>query len=348
MLVVLLLHLSGQQVCLFMSELTKIFSGSHLVVSHYLGNVSDFIFVTFSARSDVGEGAIFGDKFLTRLGVESYFICQTGGNIWWHTSEIFVVADLVKRRAALSSKKIILYGSSMGGYAAYHFRDLFDSYFSICIAPQIFVNLSINTRENRWLSDLNSIQGRFIFDELNSAINQSGDLAIFFDPIHVLDSLHVEIHKKNIHAKDDVYFIEVPYSNHDLARLLVNTKVIQKFISSLLSDEGVEWYDVGRVCGKLYEQDAKAFADYFRRNVPSFNDDIYASSSEKLNLFMASGKSLDFEALYMISECLSKVDRHSEALQYMDMSIKEYEEKYKKNSPNYLLLKKENLLKSSP
>jgi len=333
-----------------MSEPNKFYTGSDLIVFHAEGHYSEFVFVTFSARNEYGDGKIFGDKFLNNLNVEAFYICQTGGNHWWHTPEILTVVKLINSITSKASKKIILYGSSMGGYAAYHLRNFFDSFFSICIAPQIFINLKINSLEKRWLTDLTNIQDRFVFDELENSRIQTGECVIFYDPYHILDCQHVKLHNEFVDCcknnLNPIFLFEVPYANHDLARLLVNTKTIQKFIMSLLKRDRGDFIDIKKACYSLYESDPKAFSDYFRHEFKNLNELAQSSLISKLEIFMRQRDALDFEALYMMSECLLKIGRISEALIYIDLSISRFELKYNKEPPSYLYMKRENIKKT--
>jgi len=327
-----------------MSDSLRLFySGNSIIVHHLAGNYSEYIFICFSARNNTGNGTLFSEKFLKKYDVECFFVCQSNGNKWWHAPEIFEVAKLISLEVKYSNKKIVLYGSSMGAYGAFHFRNIFNSYFSIAIAPQIYIDRTINSFENRWVTDLNLIQSNLIFDEKQNSLSQASNSVVFYDPTYDLDSMHVDLLKNFDPTNKINYFIEVPYSLHDVARMLVQTKTIQYFILSFLVND----YDIHELsikCKNLYEQDCKSFSNYFRKIASDVNGSELSSKLIKFDSLIKTTNYLDFEALYMIAEVFFKTGRTEDALDFMDKSIDKYQQTFKSVPPNYLYLKKKSIL----
>lgn len=293
----------------------------------------DVLYVTFSAWNPKGLPRYFGEKFFTSRKIEAYLIAQNGVNHWWHTAEIYQIADMVKQRSLESGKKIILYGASMGAYAACHFRNLFDSEYSIAIAPQIFIDKNIFFLEKRWSEDLDSVQDKMIFNEiesLNSQLNKP--LYIFYDPFLKNDSNYVDFYKNNILKSKEIHFLEVPYTNHDVARGLNKARVLSEIVLSFNKKPLIEIEKLKHMCSICYLSDARSFFNYFRKLSSKKNK----KDLETFEKFFLQKDDFDFSALYMLAESLVRLERYEEAINISLQSIEVYMQKYSKPAPIYL------------
>ena len=322
--------------------MSDIFKGSDINVQHINENSTGALFVSFSAWSPSGVGSPFGLGFFKKHNIEAYLINQAGRNHWWHSSEMETVADIIDKRRESSGKQVILYGASMGGYGCIHLRKLFKSKTAIAVGSQVFVDKKILPNEARWPEDLNALQDRFIFNEILNFNDQPGELILFYDPLHQLDSHHIQ-KLKTIAQTGNIHLIEVPYSNHDVARLLSRTKFLQKLILTCNTKGFIDKFAIPD-CSELYLDDYKSFFNFFRSLKKQTHSDRIDELIPLLNIYTAS-QDMDFEALYMAAECLSILGNYHQALEFMEKSRASYCEKYNKTPPRYLQLKIDHIKK---
>ncbi|PWD88522.1 hypothetical protein [Ignatzschineria cameli] len=296
----------------------------------------DTLYVTFAAWNFYGNPEFFAEGFLFSRNIEAVLIAQNGINHWWHTDEILVVADYVRKRAKETGKRVVLYGSSMGGYGVCHFRKLFDSYLAISIAPQIFIDDIYHSEQHstggnkRALEEKLLLQDKFKFNELNN-LNDQVDypLHVYYDPMNRADSSHVQCYKKNVIESGSVHFLSVPYTNHDVARALNKAKFLEKIV---LHSDLFSVAELRNMVKKTYLYDPKACMNYLRKSE-------YPLDKKHLEFFekyLLEHKTMDFEALYMTAEILMKLNRYEEAINISLRSIEVYMSKYSKFAPEYL------------
>ena len=302
----------------------------------------EYIFVTFASWS-VSDPVFFGKSFFEKGDIEVFVIAQTKVNHWYHTEEINKVAKIVISRAKESNKDIILYGSSMGGYAATHYRNMFNAAVSIAIAPQIFINKNVSHYENRWSKDLALLQDQMCFDEIDNLSVQNGKAFILYDPLHSLDNQHIESYRELIDKEAD--FIKVPYSSHDLARFLHNAGMLKEVIYQI-SEKRVISNSLINELKTLFLEDHKTFFNYFR-NQSTIKNDIDEELIQKMSKYLENVEIMDFEALYMAAETLSNLGRHREAVFLSTKSIESYRARFTKDAPAYLYSKHDLILKKS-
>ncbi|WP_155500156.1 YqiA/YcfP family alpha/beta fold hydrolase [Comamonas testosteroni] len=316
----------------------KIFSGIDVEVYHNEGD-SEKKFISFSSWNSAGSGTSFGASFFQKRNIEAYYVCQRKGNHWWHSSEMLQAANSIKN----DGKESILYGSSMGGYAACHLQNLFSASASIAIAPQIFVDKKINPLEKRWPADLECVNKRLSFDEVASIGAISAPTYIFYDPLHDLDANHMKILSGSIWGGDIRYF-QVPYGNHDVARVLNNSGILKDIIISISGGD----IDPGIYarCMKAYLKDKKCFLNFYRKYLSSKSIEDLEYYSEIFDSHTENISGLDFEGLYMLSECFFHTKKFDFAYDYMKKSLEVYRSSYRREPPNYLWLKLENIKKS--
>ena len=300
------------------------------------------IFVTFASWS-VDSPVFFGKNFFEKSNIEAFVIAQTKVNHWYHTEEIIKVAEVVKDRAKESNKDVILYGSSMGGYAAIHYRNMFNAAVSIAIAPQIFIDKNISHYENRWSKDLDFLQDKMCFNEIDNLFSQKGEVFILYDPLHTLDNKHIESYRELTNKEAE--FIRVPYSSHDLARFLHNAGMLKEIIYQI-SENRVFSRSLSDKLNSLFLEDRKAFFNYFR-NKSAIENHIDEILIRKMDQYLENIGGMDFEALYMAAETLSNLGRHKEAISLSAKSIESYRARFNKDVPAYLYSKHDLILKRS-
>lgn len=301
--------------------------------------LGDTLYVTFAPWGSTGLPSFFGESFFAKRGLEAFCIAQNGVNHWWHTDELKIIAKIVRELAKKKKKKVVLYGSSMGGYAACHYRYLFNSSFSIALAPQIFIDNKYHDEQNHIignkiaLREKNLLQKAFKFDELYNLEKQKEyPLLVFFDPNHKADTSHIQRYKALITQNTNTCLLEVPHVNHDVAKALNKSGLLSEVL--LLRDK-VNVRKLNLLAKTAYIYDSKTFMNYFRKESDVLEKknmlDIFKMYYEEKN-------SMDFEALYITAESLLKLQRYEDAIHVSLMSIESYMKlyQYKKTAPSYL------------
>lgn len=112
--------------------------------------------VTFSNYVDGGAGGeAFGASFLARHAIDAVHVIARG-NHWFQLAEMPEV--LVAIRAAAAGKRVLTYGSSMGGYAAIRFADALGADQAIAISPQYALDRRLVPFERRWRHEARRIR----------------------------------------------------------------------------------------------------------------------------------------------------------------------------------------------
>ena len=195
------------------------------------GNIDSKVgIVTFSPWNAFQKEAKYG--FFSRFLDDSNFYVihvMPKGNDWYQYEDMPLAINSVNENLR-SCDKVILLGSSMGGYAALLFSSRIRSDFSVSISPQFSINPLKNDWDNRWISDARRLI--FIDDEINSSISSSTQSYVFYDP-YSKDYAHVEKFKK----KNNLNFVRVPFSGHPSGYELTESGFLSKFLSLLASSK---------------------------------------------------------------------------------------------------------------
>ncbi len=132
-------------------------------------------------------------------------------NDWYQSLEIHEIAQIVKLK--LGEEKPILYGSSMGGYAAYRFSGLFNAKGWIAVVPQ-HAPFSDVVEETRWPQYRNLIQmNEWSVGDLPPV---EGIGLVFVDPELDLDLQHATAIKNDT----DALIKSFPGAGHELLATL--------------------------------------------------------------------------------------------------------------------------------
>jgi pimeloyl-ACP methyl ester carboxylesterase len=153
-------------------------------------NSSDLLLVTFSHMDfPHQEGKFWCEAAVDKLGYAAVgIVCKS--NCWYPVAEMRALAQSI-RNVARDYKTVLLYGHSMGGYAAIKYSALLQSHRSIAVSPQF----SIDPR------DLCSAEGALLDARLvhlyQPALNAGmaidgpdigGSIYMVFDPREKLDA----------------------------------------------------------------------------------------------------------------------------------------------------------------
>lgn len=208
----------------------EIFEGQDIRVFARLvdANPGDLV-ITFTGRAanpPVEKG--FGETYLLKRGISAvHFISKD--NHWWQTPEpAIAVEELRKRGLVGGDRKITLYGSSMGGYAALILSRLIRPRRIVVFSPQYSIDGRRVPFERRWRAYAAKL--RFDHDDMASGIDHDAELKVVYDPYFLPDRQHVKLIEE--HRRVD--HVPVPFAGHNTARALEELGIITRVINDLL------------------------------------------------------------------------------------------------------------------
>ena len=129
---------------------STIFATPNLMVRYVGGFSTDKLVITFyhyaNARSTNVSG--FGEEFFLRRNIDAVHFIPAQNN-WYQYDELPHAAALV-RKIAEQYRKVVTYGSSMGGYAAIRFGRAVGASEALALSPQFSIDPLVTPFEQRW------------------------------------------------------------------------------------------------------------------------------------------------------------------------------------------------------
>ena len=175
-----------------------------------------------AARPRVPAEDGFGEKYLLS---QSYAVCafRCTQNDWykWVDEEIISATSACFRE--LGAKRIIGYGSSMGGYGAIKFSKALGLTRVVVFTPQSRLDHPMDPRWAQVLQNHGSVP-----EITAEATDPSICYEIYFDPHHRTDRLQCEELRAAI--PDERAFIAIPYCGHPAARPLSEAGLLKQTI----------------------------------------------------------------------------------------------------------------------
>ena len=189
---------------------------------------SNFLLITFSDLTGVGKDVFFAEKPVFKNNISCIGVIAKKTN--WYPSKNMI--KLKKNVAPLTSayRNIVLYGGSMGGYAAVKYSRLFCATHVIALCPQ----WSINPTE---CDGLQGRLARFYNDSMgNMGITKSdvsGSVYLFSDPHDVVDDFHRKMIQKNC----DSEFIKFYSAGHTVTTIVAGSNNLSLLIESCINGQ---------------------------------------------------------------------------------------------------------------
>jgi pimeloyl-ACP methyl ester carboxylesterase len=240
----------------------------------------DLLVISFSplvdekqlAHSDNG----FGKSFFQSKKISCVYVIPTW-NHWYQREYIHEAMEILKLLCK-NFKKVVLYGVSMGAYAALKYANYLPASDVISISPQAVIMGPQSEFDNRFAQFWNKIEHKS--DSWLLEKNQPYNTTVFYDKHHDLDNQHAEIISRNIrHAK----MVGLPFSGHEVFAVLNEAGILSDFVFTLLNKSfdgpellklyrknrhksGVTWMYAAlnsakrgraRAAGKLFQQSIK-------------------------------------------------------------------------------------------
>lgn len=169
----------------------------------------------------------FGEAFLKAAGISAVHVMGRSED-WYQYPDI--AEALAALRAALAgAKRIVTYGSSMGGYAALRFADAVGATGVLALSPQYSVDPLKVPFEQRWLQDGARIHWR---SEIDGRLTCAVPAVVAYDPCDD-DGRHVEL----IAAEIAVTRLPLRRWGHPVTTALADTGLLAPLLRDVLDDK---------------------------------------------------------------------------------------------------------------
>jgi hypothetical protein len=254
--------------------------------------------VSFSSWSTTGVSQFFGESYFNNYNVNAILV-RSLRNHWWHSIELVDIFNIVKT----IDKELLLYGSSMGGYAALLFSGYLDAA-SISLSPQVSIFQPEVQSDIRWRCDWNSIKQEYdekaFFEKKTNKIRLS-----FFDFMHEYDTLHRFLLESYSNSHNgSIKIIDVPFSNHTPVRVLNKSGLLKEILNSIIFNDYLDVYEIEFKCKIAYKHYPKSHIQYLRNFFTSLPIDEVKQIA--LSLYESADKK-DFEFYYIAAEVFAKL-----------------------------------------
>lgn len=200
---------------------------------------SDVLIVSFNhlLSNDLSAPG-FDQSYLEGLDCDLLF-CKASRNDWFQC----MPADLL--RVAIDSsgvkyKRILFYGSSMGGYAAIYFGLRLGSVEILAISPQFTPKSNRLGFEQRWNSEWSSLQ---VHHESLGSLKANADsvrVVVVYDPANA-DGRHVDLLSEALGSQIERH--EFKYAGHPAGYALSRFGGYRKFVESFFGDKVVRQFE---------------------------------------------------------------------------------------------------------
>jgi hypothetical protein len=230
-----------------------LFEGQDIrVVARLVGSASNDLVITFTGRSAKPPAEMgFGEAYLTKKGVSAiHFISKA--NHWWQTPEPLQAIEKIKDSGLLNDRRVVCYGSSMGGYAALIYSSIIKPEEIILFSPQYSIDARKVPFEHRWRNYASQVT--FDYDDMHAGIDYDASIKVIFDPLFKPDACHVDL----VEALRPIDRVPVRFAGHNTARVLSELNMIKETTDALIMGT----FDT-RAFSRRYRQDRDSACLYW-------------------------------------------------------------------------------------
>lgn len=226
-------------------KIKSIFKGNDLFVGIYdRAATKDTLIITFTSLVDTNHEKVqnswngfaqgFGENFSIKNKINTIFVVVRG-NHWYEVNESNRMIEIIKNLPLYNqSKNIILYGTSMGGYATFLFSNRLKANKIIAAAPQVKVDKVDGLFDPRWVEYRNNIS--FKFDNAVEELEKfSGDIVLIYDPTNEFDTMHIDLIKES----EKTNKILLKGTGHTPLTYLALVGLINEFMLNLIQDKPI-------------------------------------------------------------------------------------------------------------
>lgn len=193
---------------------------------------SELLVISFSPLVDEkhspDQASGFGRSFFQSRKISCIYVIPT----WNHWYQYEYIEDAINLISLFCKnfKKVVVYGVSMGGYAALKYANYLYCSDVISISPQAVVTGEVSNFDKRFSNFWEKIE--FRSDAWLSERNQPMNTTVIYDKHHNLDNRHAEIISSNIrHAK----MLSLTFTGHEVFAVLNEAGILSDFIFALIN-----------------------------------------------------------------------------------------------------------------
>ncbi len=188
------------------------------------------LIVTFDQLSAFNHSRprVSGDQIVLACNADHLHL-STSETTWYQSPEIFQALPIARRLCEKYSE-VILYGHSMGGYAALLFSGSLNATNVVSFAPQYSVDPQKVPFENRFTGFVKDIA--FMFDDMDAAISKTAPKYVVYDPYTEIDRKHVDL----LIDQPGIIPVRIPFAGHLPGEFLKEAGCIRETIIDLLLD----------------------------------------------------------------------------------------------------------------
>jgi tetratricopeptide (TPR) repeat protein len=207
----------------------ELFRNSELLVRAVRPFRSEVCFVTFDSYSDLAslDRPGFGEPFFLSHGIDAIHLLSKNNN--WYLYDFSAEAFEAVRQAVASYRRVVAYGSSMGGYAAIRFGRRVGAQVALAMSPQYSINPETPPFETRWLFDARAVDFSIEANFDDGFVERA---YIFYDPRDA-DRLHVE----QFRNKTQVLPVPVVNGGHPCTTMLAEIGLLQAVVGDIAAGE---------------------------------------------------------------------------------------------------------------
>ncbi|MCA0420520.1 MAG: tetratricopeptide repeat protein [Proteobacteria bacterium] len=186
--------------------------------------------VTFDSYTDDPDldRPAFGEAAFAQADLPTIHVVNRR-NSWYQEPEWRGMVAAITAATA-PYRRVLAYGSSMGGYAALRFGKMIGATSALAISPQYSMQRDKTGFDTRWAKTVNRIRWR---PELAGPLPADLPAAIVYDPAHAFDRRHVEL----IAREMPVRRIALPFSGHPSGTYLGECGLLRPLALAVLAGE---------------------------------------------------------------------------------------------------------------
>jgi tetratricopeptide (TPR) repeat protein len=184
-------------------------------------------FDSFTDDPDLDRPA-FGEAAFAQAGIPAIHVVNRR-NAWYQEPEW---RDMVAAIAAATApyRRVLAYGSSMGGYAALRFGKMIGATSALAISPQYSLHPGKADFDTRWAK---AVRGNRWQLELAGPLPADLPAVIAYDSAHALDRRHVDL----IAREMPVQRITLPFSGHPCGGYLAQCGLLRPLALGVLAEQ---------------------------------------------------------------------------------------------------------------
>jgi len=209
------------------------YKNDHVMISNDFYD-DELLVVSFSPLVDEKQPASaeygFGKTFFQSKKISCIYVIPTW-NHWYQYEYIKDAINIIKAVGA-SFKSIIIYGVSMGGYAALKYADYLHATNVISISPQAVLappQADFDPRFSQFWEKIEYKSDSWLLEKTHPI-----KTTVFFDRHHDLDNRHAQLISRNL---QHCQMVSLPFSGHEVFAVLNESGILSDFIFAMINKD---------------------------------------------------------------------------------------------------------------